>query len=122
MPALITAYLRGHVTSLWCMQSLKTGVERGADSAAGWLALAELQYQNREYKVSFDFFSYMQCFNLGIVELTHSAYLHYIEYCIAVIMSHSCSMHCPKLCMDCENYNLVWLKSGRELTCSYLLC
>ena len=34
------------------LQSLKTGVERGADSAAGWLGLAELQYQLRQYQVS----------------------------------------------------------------------
>ena len=33
------------------VQSLKTGVERGADSAAGWLGLAELQYQLRQYQV-----------------------------------------------------------------------
>ena len=28
-------------------QALKGAVEAGADSAAGWKALAELQYQNR---------------------------------------------------------------------------
>jgi tetratricopeptide (TPR) repeat protein len=33
-------------------QCLAKGVERGADSAAGWKALAELQYANREYKAA----------------------------------------------------------------------
>lgn len=31
----------------WLAQTLKGGVMSGADSAAGWKALAELQYQNR---------------------------------------------------------------------------
>lgn len=29
------------------VQTLKRGVQQGADSAAGWKALAELQYQSR---------------------------------------------------------------------------
>ena len=32
---------------LCLLQTLKGGVMSGADSAAGWKALAELQYQNR---------------------------------------------------------------------------
>ena len=35
------------------LQTLKRGVEAGADSAAGWKALAELQYQNREWQDCF---------------------------------------------------------------------
>ncbi|KAK9814721.1 hypothetical protein WJX72_010484 [[Myrmecia] bisecta] len=35
-------------------KSLKKGVERGADSAAGWKALAELQYQNRQWQEAYE--------------------------------------------------------------------
>lgn len=35
------------------LQCLQTGVSRGADSAAGWLGLAELQYQERQYERSY---------------------------------------------------------------------
>lgn len=38
----------------WMMQCLKHGVELGADSAAGWKALAELQYQNRQFQEAYD--------------------------------------------------------------------
>jgi superkiller protein 3 len=33
---------------------LRHGVELGADSAAGWKALAELQYQNRQFQEAYD--------------------------------------------------------------------
>ncbi len=36
------------------MQNLKHGIERGANSAAGWKALAELQYQNRQFQDAYD--------------------------------------------------------------------
>lgn len=36
------------------MQNLKHGIERGANSAAGWKALAELQYQNRQFQEAYD--------------------------------------------------------------------
>jgi len=35
-------------------QNLKHGIERGANSAAGWKALAELQYQNRQFQDAYD--------------------------------------------------------------------
>jgi hypothetical protein len=38
---------------LHTLQCLQTGVSRGADSAAGWLGLAELQYQERQYERSY---------------------------------------------------------------------
>lgn len=37
-----------------CLQCLATGVERGADSAAGWLGLAELQFQERQYEKCYE--------------------------------------------------------------------
>jgi hypothetical protein len=40
-------------THLHSWQCLQTGVSRGADSAAGWLGLAELQYQERQYERSY---------------------------------------------------------------------
>lgn len=46
-----------------CMQTLKRGVEGGADSAAGWKALAELQYQNRQWQ---------DCFNTSVKGLEWS--------------------------------------------------
>lgn len=36
------------------MQNLKHGTERGANSASGWKALAELQYQNRQFQEAYD--------------------------------------------------------------------
>lgn len=36
------------------LQNLKHGIERGANSAAGWKALAELQYQNRQFQDAYD--------------------------------------------------------------------
>ena len=33
---------------------MRRGVELGADSAAGWKALAELQYQNRQFQEAYD--------------------------------------------------------------------
>lgn len=35
------------------LQALSNGVEAGADSAAGWKALAELQYQNRQWQAAY---------------------------------------------------------------------
>lgn len=35
-------------------QALKRGVDSGADSAAGWKALAELQYQNRQWQDAYN--------------------------------------------------------------------
>lgn len=35
------------------MQALQRGVATGADSAAGWKALAELQYQTRQWADAF---------------------------------------------------------------------
>ena len=40
--------------SLTESQGLKRGMESGADSAAGWKALAELQYQNRQWQAALD--------------------------------------------------------------------
>ena len=42
------------------MQALKRGVDGGADSAAGWKALAELQYQNRAWQVPAPFPTYVE--------------------------------------------------------------
>lgn len=45
-----------HISTDLCLcfrQCLQTGVSRGADSAAGWLGLAELQYQERQYERSY---------------------------------------------------------------------
>lgn len=36
------------------LQCLKHGVDGGADSAAAWKALAELQYQNRQTQAAYD--------------------------------------------------------------------
>ena len=36
------------------MQYLRHGIERGANSASGWKALAELQYQNRQFQEAYD--------------------------------------------------------------------
>ncbi len=36
------------------LQSLQLAVERGADSAAGWKALADLQYHNRQWQAAHD--------------------------------------------------------------------
>ena len=36
------------------LQCLKQGVYSNADSAAGWKALAELQYQNRQFQEAYD--------------------------------------------------------------------
>ncbi|KAL0054928.1 hypothetical protein WJX82_004665 [Trebouxia sp. C0006] len=36
------------------IKNLKHGIERGANSAAGWKALAELQYQNRQFQDAYD--------------------------------------------------------------------
>ena len=36
------------------MQNLRLGIEGGANSAAGWKALAELQYQNRQFQEAYD--------------------------------------------------------------------
>lgn len=36
------------------IKNLKHGTERGANSAAGWKALAELQYQNRQFQDAYD--------------------------------------------------------------------
>ena len=36
------------------VQYLKHGIEKGANSAAGWKALAELQYQNRQFQEAYD--------------------------------------------------------------------
>ncbi len=47
----VVAFHLPHRPACAAVQSLKTGVERGADSAAGWLGLAELQYQLRQYQV-----------------------------------------------------------------------
>lgn len=43
-----------HRHTLYDMQNLKHGTERGANSAAGWKALAELQYQNRQFQEAYD--------------------------------------------------------------------
>lgn len=37
------------------MQGLVRGMHSGAHSAAGWKALAELEYQNRQWKAAFDY-------------------------------------------------------------------
>ena len=43
------------VSSVCCvLQCLKQGVYSNADSAAGWKALAELQYQNRQFQEAYD--------------------------------------------------------------------
>ncbi len=36
------------------LQSLKQGLDRGADSAAGWLAYVELLYQERRYSDAYE--------------------------------------------------------------------
>ena len=47
-------WISGKRLTVGCvLQTLKRGVEAGADSAAGWKALAELQYQNREWQDCF---------------------------------------------------------------------
>ncbi|KAL3149277.1 Tetratricopeptide repeat protein 37, variant 2 [Trebouxia sp. C0010 RCD-2024] len=44
--------LAGHRKQI--IKNLKHGIERGANSAAGWKALAELQYQNRQFQEAYD--------------------------------------------------------------------
>ncbi len=47
-------YTPGVKQWLCLAQTLKGGVMSGADSAAGWKALAELQYQNRQWAAAYE--------------------------------------------------------------------
>ena len=42
------------LTSRIVAQNLKHGIERGANSAAGWKALSELEYQSRQFQEAYD--------------------------------------------------------------------